>query len=159
MRPRSSSSARPAALLVASCGGHLAQLYEFRDGWTPQDRVWVTDPTPDAHDLLAGERVVHAHHPTVRHIPNLLRNALLAARVLRSVQPSVVLTTGSGIAVPFAYVARAFGIPVIYVEGLGRVENLSLSARLCAPVVSRLFVQWPELAARHPKAEYAGTLL
>jgi hypothetical protein len=158
-RTRSRRSARAATLLVASSGGHLSQLYELRHGWPPEDRLWVTFPTPDARELLAGERIVYAHHPTNRHIPNLARNAMLAARLVQRVQPSLMVTTGAGVALPFAYAARAFGVPVIYVEGLGRVEDLSLSARMCAPVISRLFVQWPELAERHPKAEYAGTLL
>jgi hypothetical protein len=147
------------ALLVASSGGHLSQLYELRHGWPPEDRLWVTFPTPDARELLAGERVVCARHPTNRHIPNLVRNALLAARLVHWVRPSVMVTTGAGVAVPFAYAARGFGVPVLYVEGLGRVKNLSLSARLSAPVLTRLFVQWPELTECHPKAEYAGTLL
>lgn len=146
-------------LLVASSGGHLSQLYELRHGWPRQDRLWVTFPTPDASELLARERVVYAHHPTNRHIPNLLRNAVLAARLVQRARPAVLVTTGAGVAVPFAYAACAFGVPVIYVEGLGRVHDLSLSARLSAPAISRLFVQWPELAERHRKGEYAGTLL
>ena len=68
------------------------------------------------------------------------------------------VTTGAGLAVPFAYAARLAGVPVIWVEGLGRVTDVSLSARLVAPIASRLFVQWPELAARVEKAEYAGAL-
>jgi UDP-N-acetylglucosamine:LPS N-acetylglucosamine transferase len=117
----------------------------------------VTFRTPDAQVVLAGERVVFAYHPTNRNLPNLVRNSRLAVKLLLRVRPAVMVTTGAGVAVPFAYVARILGVPVIYVEGLGRVEDLSLSARLVAPVASRLFVQWPELAARHRKAEYAGS--
>jgi UDP-N-acetylglucosamine:LPS N-acetylglucosamine transferase len=119
----------------------------------------VTFDTPDACELLANERVVYARHPTNRHLPNLVRNSVLALSLVRRARPSILVTTGAGVAVPFAYAARLLGVPVIYVEGLGRVEDLSLSARLCAPAVNRLFVQWPELAERHRKAEYAGTLL
>jgi beta-1,4-N-acetylglucosaminyltransferase len=157
--PPSRHSAVAPALLVASSGGHLNQLYRLRDGWPPDDRLWVTFSTPDARELLARERVVYAHHPTNRHLPNLVRNAVLAARLVSRVRPSVLVTTGAGVAVPFAYAAFVSGVPVIYVEGLGRVHDLSLSARLAAPAVSRLFVQWPEIAERYRKAEYAGTLL
>jgi beta-1,4-N-acetylglucosaminyltransferase len=121
-------------------------------------RVWVTFDTPDVEDVLAGERVHYAYHPTNRNLLNLARNAVLALRLIRRERPAVMVTTGAGLAVPFAYAARLVGIPVIWVEGLGRVTDLSLSARLSAPIVSRLFVQWPELAARVEKAEYAGSL-
>jgi beta-1,4-N-acetylglucosaminyltransferase len=145
-------------LLVASSGGHLHQLCELRDGWAREQRLWVTFDTPDVADVLPGEVVRFAFHPTNRSVKNLLRNALLAVRLVRRERPAVMVTTGAGLAVPFAYVARLHGVPVIWVEGLGRVTNLSLSARLVRPVVSRLFVQWPELAERVEKAEYAGSL-
>jgi len=150
---------RGSVLLVASSGGHLNQLWELREGWPRETRRWVTFPTPDALDLLADERFVPAHHPTNRHPLNLLRNAALALRLMRRERPSLLVTTGAGVAVPFAYTARLHGVPVIYVEGLGRVSNLSLSARLVAPVADRLFVQWPELADAHAKAEYGGSLM
>jgi beta-1,4-N-acetylglucosaminyltransferase len=147
------------ALLVASSGGHLNQLHELRDGWRREDRVWVTFPTPDARARLAGERVIYAAHPTNRNVPNLVRNGVLAMRLVTRIAPSVVVTTGAGVSVPFAYAARLHGVPVIYVEGLGRVHDLSLSARLAAPAVDRLFVQWPDQVRTHRKAEYAGELL
>ena len=78
--------------------------------------------------------------------------------MLRRERPRLLLTTGAGVAVPLVYAARLFRIPVIWVEGIERVEDLSLSARLAAPATTRLFVQWPEAASRHRRAEYAGRL-
>jgi UDP-N-acetylglucosamine:LPS N-acetylglucosamine transferase len=143
---------------VASSGGHLHQLVELREGWPADERTWVTFRTPDVDDVLAGERVLFAYHPTNRNLWNMARNAMLAIRILRRQRPAVMVTTGAGLAVPFAYIARLGGVPIIWVEGLGRVTNLSLSARLVKPVTSRMFVQWPELAKNVKKAEYAGSL-
>jgi hypothetical protein len=70
----------------------------------------------------------------------------------------VLLTTGAGVAVPFAWVARMRGARVIYVESLARIEGPSLSYRLIAPVASRSYVQWPELAERLPGARFAGAV-
>jgi UDP-N-acetylglucosamine:LPS N-acetylglucosamine transferase len=70
-----------------------------------------------------------------------------------------VLTTGAGLAVPFAWIAYLRRIPVVYVESLTRIEQLSTSGRMIAPVAERLYVQWPELADRVPDARYAGQLL
>ena len=57
----------------------------------------------------ADERVVFAHSPTNRSLKNLARNLLLAWRTLRLVRPRVMLTTGAGVAVPFAWLARLSG--------------------------------------------------
>jgi beta-1,4-N-acetylglucosaminyltransferase len=131
----------------------------LRPAWEPFERVWVTFDKADVRSLLAEEQVIHAHGPTNRNVPNLLRNVALAARVLRRVRPSLILTTGAGVAVPFAWLARSLGIPVVYVESVTRIDGLSLSGRMIAPVAERLYVQWPELAERVPGSHYAGSLL
>lgn len=133
-------------LLVCSSGGHLLQLHALREAWEPFQRVWVSFDKTDAAVLLEGERVIHAYGPTNRNIPNALRNTRLAWEVIRRERPSAILTTGAGVAVPFAWVGRAFGIPTVYVESLTRMNELSLSARLIAPVADRMYAQWPELA-------------
>ena len=88
-------------LLVGSSGGHLAQLLALRSWWGDRERAWVTFPTPDAKSQLAGERVAWAYYPTTRNIPNLIRNTGLAFRLMGKHKPSVVLSTGAGVAVPF----------------------------------------------------------
>ena len=122
-----SSPARP-LMIVCSSGGHLLQMLELRAAWSAFERVWVTFDKSDARSLLRGERVVHAYGPTNRNIPNLLRNLRLAWRVLRDERPAAILTTGAGVAVPFAWLGRLLGIPTFYVESVTRIEGLSLSA-------------------------------
>jgi UDP-N-acetylglucosamine:LPS N-acetylglucosamine transferase len=146
-------------LLVCTTGGHLLQLLALRPVWEPRRRLWVTHDKSDAASLLLEERVVHAHSPTTRNIPNLLRNLVLAWRVISRERPRMVLTTGAGVAVPFAWLARLRGARVVYVESITRTEALSLSARLVAPIADHLYVQWPELVDAHPRASYHGNLL
>jgi UDP-N-acetylglucosamine:LPS N-acetylglucosamine transferase len=150
--------ARAELLLVCSTGGHLLQLAALRPAWDGIDRVWVTFDKSDARSLLADERVVYAYGPTNRSIKNLLRNLVVAWRVVRRVRPRLVVTTGAGVAVPFAWVARLRGARVVYVESLTRIERPSLSLRLIAPVAGRVYVQWPELQAAVGGARYAGNV-
>ena len=145
-------------LLVCSSGGHLQQLLALRDAWAAYSHVWVTFDKSDARSLLDGERVVHAHWPTNRSLRNLVRNLFVARRTLRDVRPRVVLTTGAGVAVPFAWLARLRGTRVVYVESFTRIEEPSLTCRLVAPVADRVYAQWPELLEAVPKARYAGNV-
>lgn len=145
-------------LLVCSSGGHLLELLALRDLWDRDDRCWVTFPTPDAVALLVGETVIPAHYPTNRDIPNLARNIVLAARVLRSRRPRAIVTTGAGVAVPFCYLARACGVRVIYIESLARVTRPSLTGRLIHPVANVFFVQWPAVQRCYKKARFVGAL-
>jgi beta-1,4-N-acetylglucosaminyltransferase len=145
-------------LLVCSSGGHLLQLAALREAWSERTRAWVTFDKSDAHSLLRGERVHYAYGPTNRSIPNLLRNLLLARKLVATLRPRVVVTTGAGVAVPFAWIARLRGAKVVYVESFTRIDGPSLSCRLIAPVADRIYAQWPELTATYPRARYRGNV-
>jgi biofilm PGA synthesis N-glycosyltransferase PgaC len=146
-------------LLVSSAGGHLFDACSISRAWRERTRAWVSFDKADVRSRLGGERLYFAHGPTNRNIPNLVRNLGVAWRVIGETRPRVLLTTGAGIAVPFAWVARLRGARVIYVECAGRIDRFSLSARLIAPVADRIYAQWPELAATHRGARYAGNVL
>lgn len=145
-------------LLVCSTGGHLLQLVALESAWSGFSRVWVTFDKSDARSLLRDERVQYAYGPTNRSVKNLLRNLVVAWRTVRRVRPEVVLTTGAGIAVPFAWVGRLFGARVVYVESLTRINAPSLSYRLIRPIADRRYVQWEELHEALPGTRYAGTV-
>src|SRR4051812_42522353 len=103
-------------LVVSSAGGHLFDACAISRAWTECTRAWVTFDKADVRSRLAGERVYFGHGPTNRNIPNLIRNLGLAWRVIGETRPRVLITTGAGIGVPFAWVARVRGARVIYVE-------------------------------------------
>jgi len=149
---------RSDVLLVCSSGGHLLQLVALGAAWRGYSRTWVTFDKSDARSLLAAEDVVFAYGPTNRSIRNLLRNLWLAARVVRRLRPSVLITTGAGVAVPFAWMARLYGARVVYVESLSRINARSLSCRLIAPVAERRYAQWPELAEIDPGMRFVGSV-
>jgi beta-1,4-N-acetylglucosaminyltransferase len=151
-------SNRADLLLVCSTGGHLLQLVALQESWLRFTRAWVTFDKSDARSLLAAERVFYAYGPTNRNVKNMIRNLAVAWRVVGKVQPRVVVTTGAGVAVPFAWVARLRGAKVVYVESLARIEGPSLTYRLISPIASRRYVQWPELAETLPRARFAGNV-
>ena len=68
--------------LVGSSGGHLAHLLALRPWWEHHDRFWVTFNTRDAIEALGAERTYWCYHPTNRNPWNLIRNSLLALRLL-----------------------------------------------------------------------------
>ena len=146
-------------MLVASTGGHLAQLLVLRPWWEQHRRTWVTFDKADARSTLAGEDVVHAFHPTTRNAGNALRNLRLAHQVLRRVQPDLLVSTGAGVALPFFAIARSMGIPSVYLEVYDRVDSATLTGRLCRPLATAFCVQWPDQLQQYAGAELVGNLL
>jgi beta-1,4-N-acetylglucosaminyltransferase len=146
-------------LLVASSGGHLFQMYSLRDFWYNKKHEWVSFKTSDAEYLLQDEQVTWAYFPTNRNIKNLIKNLFLAWKVIRKQRPTVIMSTGAGIAVPFLLLGKLCRIKTIYLESITRSEQLSLSGRLIYFFVDKLLVQWPELAEKYKKAEFRGRII
>ena len=146
-------------LLVSTQGGHLAQLLALRDWWGPRDHMWVCPDTPDVADRLAGERVIRSYSPTTRNVANLMRNMGLAVEVLRRERPSLVVSAGAGVAVPFFAVAWMMRIPTVFIEVYDRVDTPTMSGRLCGPFTTRRIVQWKSQLAFYPDARLVGPLL
>jgi UDP-N-acetylglucosamine:LPS N-acetylglucosamine transferase len=142
--------------IVASSGGHLAQLQVLDEFWSRYDRFWVTFDTPEAIAALADERTFWCYHPTNRSLRNLLRNSWLALRILVRERPTHIVSTGAAIAVPFFYLGRLFGSRTIYLEVFDRIDGPTLTGRLIRPVTNYYLVQWPEQQSFYPGAEVVG---
>lgn len=157
--PVLSSDGPQRVLLVASSGGHLAQLIALRSWWGKRDRSWATFNTPDVVSQLGGEEVDFVRHPTTRNVPNLVRNTVIAWRVLRRRRPDMVVSTGAGSAIPFFVFARLLGIPTMYIEVYDRISSRTVTGRLCLPFSSAFCVQWEAQRKIYPSAKVIGPLL
>lgn len=146
-------------LIACSSGGHLTQALALRGWWGEHERCWATFPVEDARSRLADERVYEIHYPTVRNVPNLLRNFVLARRVLRRERPDIVFSTGAAIALPFFSQARFFGARTVYLEPVDRITTPGLSGRLVYPFTDRFFIQWESLRSAYPGSEVVGVVL
>ena len=133
------------------------QLTHLSDTWPRDRRIWVTFDKPDARSLLTGERVRFAHHPTNRNVINLVRNSVLAIRLLRELRPNAIITTGAGVAVPFCYFGRLFGARIVYIESFARVSTPSLTGRLVIRR-SRFLRAVAAVQLRYRKAKYYGAV-
>lgn len=135
------------ALLVASTGGHLAQMVrlESKLGVGP-DSTFVTFDLPQARSLLAGRSAEWIPYVGPRQYAAMAGSMPIARRLIDRHQPEVVFSTGAGVAVPFLLTAAARGIPAGYLESVSRILGPSLTGKLMSvsPGV-RTFTQHPHL--------------
>lgn len=148
-----------AIALVCSSGGHLAQLLVLHPWWSKHERFWVTFDTPDALEALSEERAIWCFHPTNRNLWNLLRNTLLAVRVLVRERPALIVSTGAAVAVPFFIVGRILGAKTMYIEVVDRIDTPTLTGRLVRRFANEMVVQWPEQQSLYPGARVVGRLM
>lgn len=144
--------------LVSSSGGHLTHLYMLKPFWENKKRFWVTFNKEDARSLLEGEKMYPCHYPTNRNIKNLVKNTVLAWKVLRREKPDIIISTGAAVAVPFFYLGKLMGANLIYIEVFDRIDKPTLTGKLVYPITDRFVVQWDEMKKVYPKAINFGSI-
>lgn len=144
--------------LVGSSGGHLTHLYMLKPFWKNKKRFWVTFDKEDARSLLNGEKVYPCYYPTNRNIKNLIRNTVVAWKVLHKEKPDLIISSGAAVSVPFFYLGKLFGSKLIYIEVFDRIDKPTLSGRLVYPIVDKFIVQWEEQKEVYKKAINLGSI-
>jgi UDP-N-acetylglucosamine--N-acetylmuramyl-(pentapeptide) pyrophosphoryl-undecaprenol N-acetylglucosamine transferase len=144
--------------LIASLGGHLELLHAAAPALARLQQTWITSEGARAASLRAeGKRV--------RTLPRLDRGTLGVPAVWAGIvlalreRPRLVVTSGAGLAVPFAVTARALGARLVFLETMARVRTGSLSGRLLARLGATVLVQWPGLRSAYPQAVVCQPLL
>ncbi len=145
--------------MICSSGGHLLLLHLLKDFWSRYDRFWVTFKKEDAVSLLEKERTYWAFFPTNRNLFNLVRNTLVAFKVLFKEKPDIIISSGAGVAIPFFYLGKLLRKKLVFIEAYERVENPSLTGRLVYPLTDVFIVHWEEQKKYFPKATLLGPLL
>ena len=135
--------------LVGSSGGHLTHLYMLKPFWENKKRFWVTFDKEDARSLLSGERMYSCYYPTNRSIKALIKNTVIAWKVLRKERPNLIISSGAAVAVPFFYLGKLFGAKLIYIEVFDRIDKPTLTGKI---------VQWEEQKKVYPKAINLGSI-
>jgi hypothetical protein len=145
-------------MLVSSSGGVLLDLLALAPWWRRHDVSWVAVDAPDTREVLAGESVVWPPELRPRQCGAVLPATVRARRVLRASRIELVVSAGSGIAVPWFLAAWSAGISTVWVTTFNVVGRPGLAARLCARLASRVVVQHADLLAMHRRAVHVGEL-
>ena len=144
--------------LVGSSGGHLAHLYMLKPFWNNKERFWVTFNKQDANSLLKNEKVYNCYFPTNRNFMNLIKNTILAFKVLKKEKPDLIISSGAAVAVPFFYIGKLMGAKLIYIEVFDRIDKPTLTGKLVYPIADKFIVQWEEAKKVYPKAINFGSI-
>ena len=142
--------------LISSSGGHLTYLLYLKKVWDKYPHCWVTSRAGVQARQLEEENKRYILDPQ-RNILKLAINIFQAVVLFRREKPDVVITTGSGIAIPLCLWAKLHGRKIIFIETAAAVRRVSLTGRIMYLFSDLFIVQWEYLLRSHPKAVYGGT--
>lgn len=145
--------------LVASAGGHLAQLRTISVAWAGHATFWITT-TRVVRDSLSREGCVYVVGECNRRSP--LRVLPVVWRCMCAVlreRPDVVISTGAAAGCLTCFLAKLFGAKVVWVDSITNVKGISLSGRMVRPIADLFLVQWPDLAEKNRGTEFVGAVI
>jgi len=137
----------------------LLKLLEVSISWLQRPVLCITTLEELAAKLARYGPVYVIAECNRLHPMKSLRVFVRSLRVVIKERPDVVITTGS---FPLALVclsAKVFGAKIVWIDSIANVERFSLSGRLVLHFADLFLTQWPQLAAKCKKAEYAGAII
>lgn len=146
-------------LLIASTGGHLAELVLLAPRLSPtaQDELWVTFDSKQSRTLLADRNVRFIRDTPPRDWRGVIANTVVARQLLKQCDVDTAVSNGAGVALSFLPLAYAKGISAHYIECAARTEGPSVTGRTLQRLRGiHLYTQHQELT--NARWQYAGSV-
>lgn len=146
---------------VASAGGHLSELLTLLSFDSFLDKSSIFISTSGAVQTKLNKyglpRIVvetNRQHPF-----KTLISAYMCLKIIHHYKPKYVISTGAAVGCLCCFWGKLFGAKVIWIDSIANIKKLSLSGRMIRPFADLILSQWPEVAKKYPKVEYAGELI
>jgi UDP-N-acetylglucosamine:LPS N-acetylglucosamine transferase len=145
--------------LAASAGGHMSQLLRLSESWSGTDAFFVTTGKMVADYLQKDYKVFVVGECNRSQPVRTMRVLAKCIKIIRAEKPDVIISTGAAAGCILCFLGKLRGSRVVWVDSITNVERLSLSGRMVRLIADMFFVQWPHLAEKYTRVEYAGALV
>ncbi|GAB4315568.1 MAG: PssD/Cps14F family polysaccharide biosynthesis glycosyltransferase [Methanobacteriaceae archaeon] len=149
-------------------GGHLDEMLNIIEAFEGNELFFITTKAPSTEGLADDFKVYYTRrqYETRTKMAIYFREFLLIFKlifrifmILRKEKPKVIVSTGGGSTIPLCYWGKIFGIKIIYIESLARVNSPSLTGKIVHPITDIFLVQWKSMLQFYKRAEFWGRSL
>lgn len=143
-------------LAVASGGGHWEQMMVLATGLQGYEIVYATTLVGLAEkDGVTAAIVADCSRDRPLEV---LRSIFDIFRLIVSVRPDIVMSTGAAPGLLAIIVARILGTKTLWVDSVANSERLSMSGRIASKVAHLCLTQWEHIALKSD-AQFMGSVL
>jgi len=142
--------------LISSSGGHYEQLKMLAPLSKKHDVFWVTektDYTSKADYYLLQTGMKDRLFP-VKMVVNFIKTLGIWIKE----NPDYIITTGTMVALPMAFLAKIMRKKLIYIETFARVYDGTKAGKLMYKHADLFIIQWESLKEIYPDAIYGGSI-
>jgi beta-1,4-N-acetylglucosaminyltransferase len=140
--------------LVCSNGGHLRELIQFRDFYNHYPHFFVLNGTTKNENVTKGKYYVFSLFERDLYF---FRNLWEAVVMFNRERPNLILSTGAGICIPVALVAKCLGVKIYYIETMAKVTVLSKTGHIMKVLSDKFFVPYKNIKGAPKSAVILGS--
>lgn len=142
--------------LISSSGGHFEQLKMLQPLSQNHEVFWVTE---DSDYEVSADYFMRQTRPSrIKNVFIMFINGVRSLKIWIREKPDVVITTGTLVVLPMAFLAIIFRKKLIYIETFARVYDGSRAGKLMYKYADLFIVQWETLKKVYPNAVYGGSI-
>ena len=146
-------------VIAASAGGHLSQLLMLEPVWAGRPVVCVSTGPMVREKLETLGTTYIVGECNRQHGFKTVAVMMRCLRVVVRERPDVIISTGAAVGFLTCFWGKLFGAKVIWIDSIANTNRLSMSGRMVRRFADLIVSQWPEVAARYDRVEYAGEVL
>jgi len=136
---------------ISSSGGHLSELQSAIPDSLLKNITYITAKDGRSQEDLKGLNHLFIIEPNgVKWI--YFYNFIQAFFLFLITRPLVVISTGSGIVVPYLLICKFFGSKIIFIESGARIYTTSKTGKFMYRYADNFFVQYEILLKYYPNA-------
>ena len=143
-------------MAVASIGGHWIQLLRIARPMEGHYEMVYISTHPKCAIMVEGQKYCLTTDFSRSDAWKLVSAFLKAIKTIRKEKPDAIITTGAAPGLVYLLAGKLFGRKTIWIDSIANVNRLSLSGRIAALFVSRVYTQWQHLATA--KIHYSGDI-
>lgn len=149
---------KPKVLFISSSGGHYEQLKMMKPLMEKYDSRIITEKM-----LSAGKAdyyMIQISHTDRLMLMKLMADMFKAIRIWIKEKPEYVVSTGSMIFLPFAFLARMTRKKIIFIETFATLNTGTLTGKFIYKHkwADLFIIQWESLREVYPDAVYGGSI-
>ena len=156
----------PYLLFIYGEGGHCAQMNRLAPNLLEKlngfQAITLSDDKKspawaESHYLTSEFRNKHKRLAILSNL-GPLNIFLSVSKLVLKYNIKIIITTGPGMAIPAALVAKLLRVEIIHIETWSRFSTYSLSGRIMYHLADKFYVQNESLLKLYPEAIYSGRL-
>jgi len=144
-------------VFISSTGGHWSQILELRKEMKElKNCYFITEYNETSKNHKDTFFLTQQDRKSKSFLIDIFKNSIKSIIYYKKLKPSIVISTGAGVVIPFLLISKMRGCKIIFIESFAKVNTPTITGKIVYKFADSFFVQWEDLLKYYKNAKYEG---